>query len=383
MKIVDLDNKEIDINKELEKDLVKKPLVDFTNDIANFNKIETQPDPPRYENGGKKLDIENIKEPDKKIETHIEIKPNIEKEKIIETITPENHEEDIKIDNENSIYTESSEQGLESSEQGTTEPIIMKNNHTIDIKPEEIMVKDEKEDKGILEESSDDLDEEFGIEIEIKYDDNKWSPKNPNNPKVYSSHFLEQFKQYCTKKPNNFEVEMIPQEGRQTTPHTPPTNNSPRNSRGGQRGRGKRGGRNSYYKPELPPRSDNAWQRPTLGETDKVQKKRMEIIRLLNKISFENYKDEDYIKKIVRCCYSNLEYTELLVDSLYIKAITEPRFSVVYASLTNELMNVKPSYKLTKETTFRRLIVKRCQFEFDNKKRPPPIPEDLSPQKKT
>jgi len=298
MKIVDLDNKEIDINKELEKDLVKKPLVDFTNDIANFNKIETQPDPPRYENGGKKLDIENIKEPDKKIETHIEIKPNIEKEKIIETITPENHEEDIKIDNENSIYTESSEQGLESSEQGTTEPIIMKNNHTIDIKPEEIMVKDEKEDKGILEESSDDLDEEFGIEIEIKYDDNKWSPKNPNNPKVYSSHFLEQFKQYCTKKPNNFEVEMIPQEGRQTTPHTPPTNNSPRNSRGGQRGRGKRGGRNSYYKPELPPRSDNAWQRPTLGETDKVQKKRMEIIRLLNKISFENYKDEDYIKKL-------------------------------------------------------------------------------------
>jgi len=108
----------------------------------------------------------------------------------------------------------------------------------------------------------------------------------------------------------------------------------------------------------------------------------MEILRLLNKVSFENYEDQDYIQKIVKCCFSTLEYTELLVDCLYIKAITEPRFSVVYASLCVKLSQIKPGYEVTKDNNFKKILIKRCQYEFENKQRPPPIPENGSPQEK-
>jgi len=189
-----------------------------------------------------------------------------------------------------------------------------------------------------------------------------------------------QYKTLCSKKPEtDFDTSFI-DIGRSQRKYYSQSPNY--RSKRGMRDFSRRGNRNPPKRSRLPKPSENAWQRPDKYEADEFKKKRIEIYRLLNKVSFENFQDEEYIAKITRCCFSSLVYTELLIDSLYYKAIIESRFSVVYASLCSQLSSITPGYEVTKENSFKKLIIKRCQHEFENKKRPPPIPENLSPQEK-
>lgn len=57
-----------------------------------------------------------------------------------------------------------------------------------------------------------------------------------------------------------------------------------------------------------------------------------------------------------------------VINLVFEKSVEEPAFSVTYAQLCHELSNVKLAFdEEVKATVFRKLLISRCQTEFEKK----------------
>jgi len=116
-------------------------------------------------------------------------------------------------------------------------------------------------------------------------------------------------------------------------------------------------GRNSRGRVEPRVKAENAWVR---HKADRKENE-MQIMRLLNKISPENF--EKYKDKIFDSFFNDEEDMQLFIKCLFLKVITEPNFIKIYANLCEEL--IKKTGKL-KNSVFRRLIIQKCQNTFED-----------------
>jgi hypothetical protein len=379
--IKDTSGQTINVQSELEK-IVK---VGGENDLSGNNKeVTTLEKKDSNEIGNDKKLVESTKIDDSNIKTEL----NVSDDKVQVKETPEKLKDMI----ENSIKTENSKKNEIKAfdEESQNESNIQKSEDNIkedsNVNKEDKLLLDQIEKKSeessidLLDDDDQDLDEDFGYEVKMIFDEGSWCPSNKDLPKVFSNSFLLQYKEHFKIVPEGFvlpEITVVPKEDFRSKDFR---SNEFRSNQGKSFG-GNRS-KNTSYNKRRPDRkkSESVWTRPDIQQSDEIQKKKFEVIRLLNKLSKINF--DKYSEKLVRCCYSDSVHTEILVDCLYTKAVTEPNFSVLYADLCLKLSKIKVGYKSVPQTNFRTLVIKRCQHEFENKQRPPPISPDLKPEER-
>eukprot|EP01122_Echinamoeba_exundans_P011646 TRINITY_DN46_c0_g1_i1.p1 TRINITY_DN46_c0_g1~~TRINITY_DN46_c0_g1_i1.p1 ORF type:complete len:1464 (+),score=574.31 TRINITY_DN46_c0_g1_i1:234-4625(+) len=254
----------------------------------------------------------------------------------------------------------------------------------------------------------------------INYDLNPqagWRPDNPEGVRIYSRDFLLQMQEdplvASIQVPIDPEVSRVISEGLTTgrggasrggyrSGGSTPRGDSPRNydkggrggrgGRGGKSGGGKRGGGvppgspkdNRPFMP-VPERTENAWVRPKGNDKDIERKMR----GLLNKLTPEKF--ERLLGKLLdpkEIPIGAFEDIAALIDLIFENALLQTKFSSMYAELCSRLAEKLPQFPVvTKDETsgeekkevipFKRLLLNKCQYEFENRKKPPVIPTEL------
>ncbi|KAK9839712.1 hypothetical protein WJX81_007820 [Elliptochloris bilobata] len=107
----------------------------------------------------------------------------------------------------------------------------------------------------------------------------------------------------------------------------------------------------------------------TVSDDPEEEKKQKEIKGLLNKITPEKY--ETIRDKVIATGIDNAKTLRGLIDQVFDKALTEPTFCEIYATLCYDLNKELPSFQVEDEdgeavqTTFRRVLLNKCQEEFE------------------
>lgn len=154
--------------------------------------------------------------------------------------------------------------------------------------------------------------------------------------------------------------------------------------------------KNFVPKPKLPPRSENAWVPGKKGDDHEQAVKNVKSI--LNKLAEKNF--DKLTEKIKNIPVTSLELLYDITKEIYEKALDEQNFSELYAKLCKSLFehNTKRPWEFVKierkgngfywldngpfssqkiafmdaikNTNFKRVLLRNCQIEFENKESP-------------
>nr|CAD7592212.1 unnamed protein product [Timema genevievae] len=245
--------------------------------------------------------------------------------------------------------------------------------------------------------------------VKLPYKDDQWSPVNPDGKKKYERDFLMELQNdpQSKKKPDNLpdlEVVLNNSSNRQpramdTRPlmnqnrtHESLTPNFALRGSGGTRYQGPIPKRNSQQgKPKsnkpnvihvsLSLREDiklheteNAWKpgRMKGNAVSEVEAKTEELYKkvrsVLNKLTPQKF--HTLVNQVQSLPIDNSERLLGVINLVFEKAVDEPSFSVAYAQMCKVLSNMQvPNERKTKEDSefveFRKLLVNRCQHEFE------------------
>ncbi|CAH2327723.1 eukaryotic translation initiation factor 4 gamma 1 isoform X1 [Pelobates cultripes] len=116
--------------------------------------------------------------------------------------------------------------------------------------------------------------------------------------------------------------------------------------------------------------SEKAWK-PLMKRTneDPTMAKARELVRkvrsILNKITPQTF--QHLIKQVKELSIDTEYQLKSVVEVIFEKAVAEPHFAVVYASMCNWLMMLEVPTEVNPEEsiTFRRLLIRLCQKEFE------------------
>ncbi|XP_039260449.2 eukaryotic translation initiation factor 4 gamma 3-like [Styela clava] len=252
--------------------------------------------------------------------------------------------------------------------------------------------------------------------LNIKYDDDQWSPNNPRGKRHYDSNFLLQFQYKPTslEKPKDLpDIDIVLEQ-----PHKrlagPMTQMEYRGGGGSdftpnymqQRSGNRSGGRQrsqdhrrpsrtmgpkiiqkvvSIDRPEVQlKRTDNAWKPTKLDSSTKQspeEKEFMEIQRevraVLNKLTPSTF--PKLIKQVLEMKIDTERKLRGAIDLVFEKAIDEPNFCEVYANMCRQMtaLRVAPELPQSQEqqpaqppppVEFRKLLLTKCQKEFEKNK---------------
>ena len=252
-----------------------------------------------------------------------------------------------------------------------------------------------------------DEEEESDQKVKLKYEyaNDQWSPINPEGKKAYGREFLICLMRdpLSLQKPNNLpNMEIVkdkpnlnqkPQarydfftpnfvKGSTSGPRGP----QGRRSQGGDK-KG-RGGDRVDGKPRmvinLPSisaevklnKAENAWTPSAKAKSDpkakdgdkdpketELQELRRKAIAILNKLTPQKF--DTLVLRFQELPIDSAEKLSLCMELVFEKAVDEPSFSVAYASMCGELQKKKVSDADGKEINFRKLLIMRCQQEFE------------------
>jgi len=282
--------------------------------------------------------------------------------------------------------------------------------------------KSEKEDTSELEEGEivDDDEEEENVnpddpkslKLKYTYQEDQWSPLNPEGKKQYDREFLIclQRDPLSLQKPCNLpNMEIVKDKpnlaksgGGGVAPSrfdfTPgfviKTNSrqgvNKRGSQGGDksgRGRDSRDGRdNRDQKPRmiisLPSisaevklnKADNAWKPNVsgkkavdVGEVSEMDDLKKKVLAILNKLTPQKF--QTLVDKFQELPIDTQDKLSVCMELVFEKAVDEPAFSVAYAQMCKVMQMKKVPIDGAKEDTefvnFRKLLISRCQKEFE------------------
>ncbi|XP_046850821.1 eukaryotic translation initiation factor 4 gamma 3-like isoform X2 [Xenia sp. Carnegie-2017] len=262
------------------------------------------------------------------------------------------------------------------------EPVIEKPVEVVPVESEKPSDEDLTwEDKG----------ETIGEEIKVEIETEPVPPEQQTKRK-YERDFLVQFQymQVCMEKPANLpnidvilDVPQPPQSrtgssggGSQRSDFLP-SYARPKNQPGG----GKRDSRSKPPRkiiPMAPPpvvvlnKSENRWLRPEEKEKELSEEEKTtaelyrNVVAILNKLTPQKFKT--LVEKIMALNIDSCERLEGVIDRIFEKAIGEPVFSVAYANMCRCLFTLKINDADGNVVSFRKLLLNRCQKEFEKEK---------------
>ncbi|XP_013390980.1 eukaryotic translation initiation factor 4 gamma 1 isoform X3 [Lingula anatina] len=244
-------------------------------------------------------------------------------------------------------------------------------------------------------------------ELKYEYKEDQWSPLNPEGKKEYDREFLlqMQFSSDSLTKPEGLpklpdvileRPHSRPMKGNlysgahsggvDFTPGFVKSAVSPRGPGGPMGGGGGSGGRRSQQKPQkeikiirsvqisqeaqLKP-TENAWK-PAKKDNNKEkdeEAKTEDLLRrvrgILNKLTPQKF--AVLMEQILQLPIDSEPKLKGLIDLIYEKAVDEPNFSVAYANMCKHLARLKvPDEAGTgREVNFRKLLLNKCQREFE------------------
>ncbi|XP_049769636.1 eukaryotic translation initiation factor 4 gamma 1-like isoform X3 [Schistocerca cancellata] len=228
------------------------------------------------------------------------------------------------------------------------------------------------------------------------YREDQWSPFNPDGKKKYERDFLIKLKDTteAKKKPEirpdvlNFVLKdkvnrqpRLPDLSR--GPHdnfTPAFTKSqsyrgqPVTKRGSQQGKAKSGAKPPIIqysiKTEVKLReTENAWKparmRGSQAEQDKTADLYKKVRGVLNKLTPQKF--HTLVQQVQALPIDNSERLHGVIDLVFEKAVDEPSYSVAYAQMCKVLSNmqVADGSKEGQPENFRKLLLSRCQHEFE------------------
>ena len=283
-------------------------------------------------------------------------------------------------------------------------------------KREEVIDDKEEREEGELSEDDDEENEnpDDGKNPKLKYDykDDQWSPLNPDGKKQYDREFLIclQRDPLSLTKPNNlpameivkdkpnqmgkpqggpridftpgFVIRTASRGGGRDGPRTGSRGGDGRDRRG-EGGRGGPGGREGQgNKPRmvisLPSisqevklnKAENAWKPgvkdpKVVEEIDEVTKLKKGVLAILNKLCPQKF--DVLVEKFTALPITDQSHLQECMELIFEKAVDEPGFSVAYARMCQvlQMKKVLAENSETETVNFRKLLISRCQKEFD------------------
>jgi len=216
------------------------------------------------------------------------------------------------------------------------------------------------------------------------------------NKKTYTADFMQSLSKYYTDIPTHVNPELrsldifsafgsADNKNKQSIGQTVSTTKS-RDSKPGHKRDTSTGGRSDLKKSgkssltasreniALPPvaplvASDNRWIRPDAIDaevlsTDQLKRKALGI---LNRMTLEMF--VPLSEQLYDLGFSTVQNVDALIEILFEKAMVEPHFSTMYATLCSMLAEkIKPFVEDEKTKDFKRSLILNCQTEFQNRK---------------
>jgi len=274
---------------------------------------------------------------------------------------------------------------------------------------------------GEVKERKSSMDEVTNMKAIVYSNSTMWTPSNTNGLRVYDRLFMEQFKdlpmlkdkpdemasmddlmedgepkekeykergelrregsaQWKSQAPPGFAPRDKSDRGKMSRSESGRINKdgmqSPSSRRGGRGGRGGMQGSmnkkqsSSNLNGNMPPiapleKSENRWQ--TSREKDVTDDEAIlrKTISILNKITEETF--EALSVKLLRQEIKSVELLNAIIKTFFDKAVWEPKFCSLYAELCRRLSENVPDFPTDggKPVTFKRLLLNRCQEEFE------------------
>jgi len=203
------------------------------------------------------------------------------------------------------------------------------------------------------------------IQKDIVYDQS-YNPSNCTGKKMYSKNFLLQFKSHYTEKPVN--MAELPDvtlntssretpEFKSRTPKLEKRRITPadRNARTGETPRKNRKQVKVTRKPVLKQQNNN--NDTEIQVTYKIQ-------ALLNKLAPNTY--EKLLKQFKEIDISKDDHLQIMINLIFRKAVSEPRYCEIYAKLCSDFVNTAKASNLAK--IFRQHLLSCCQKGLKKRK---------------
>jgi len=294
-------------------------------------------------------------------------------------------------------------------------PMELRRDNSVNKREEAMESKDEREEGELSEDEDEDnenLDEGKNPKLKYDYKDDQWSPLNPDGKKQYDREFLIclQRDPLSLTKPNNlpameivkdkpnqmgkpqggpridftpgFVIRTASRGGQRDGPRTGSRGGDGRD-RGQGRDRGGPGGREGQgNKPRmvisLPSisqevklnKAENAWKPgvkdpKVVEEIDEVTKLKKGVLAILNKLCPQKF--DILVEKFTALPITNQNHLQECMELIFEKAVDEPGFSVAYARMCQvlQMKKVLAENSETETVNFRKLLISRCQKEFD------------------
>ncbi|KAK5645721.1 hypothetical protein RI129_004185 [Pyrocoelia pectoralis] len=238
------------------------------------------------------------------------------------------------------------------------------------------------------------------IKPSLPYNEDQWSPLNPDGKKVYGKEFLMALRTdpKSNQKPDNLPEDILANDERgrvgeisrfqsvgRVADFVPSfSNNSHPNRSSSQRGnipkrksqQGQVGGNNKGSKSSSNRVTISLKEDVKLRETENAWKPARFVLKLykkvrgvLNKLTPQKY--HTLLEQIKNFSIDTTERLQGVIDLVFEKAVDEPNFSVAYATLCSNLalLQVPATGSSKKDGTefvnFRKLLITRCQLEFE------------------
>lgn len=255
------------------------------------------------------------------------------------------------------------------------------------------------EDGEILDEENDTADSK-SVQLKYDYPQGQWSPLNPEGKKQYGREFLITLQRdpLSMQKPNNLpKMEIVKDQPNPRQPQNRIDFNPPyvkgsssrqggvskRNSQGGEKQRGRDrvdGGNKRGMVISLPSisqevklnKAENAWM-PSVKDKKKDadhketedEELRRKALAILNKLTPQKF--ETLVQRFQELPIDSHQKLALCMELVFEKAVDEPSFSVAYAMMCQELQKKKvpDENKPEENVNFRKLLISRCQKEFE------------------
>eukprot|EP00005_Dracoamoeba_jomungandri_P008309 CAMPEP_0174277654 /NCGR_PEP_ID=MMETSP0439-20130205/61048_1 /TAXON_ID=0 /ORGANISM="Stereomyxa ramosa, Strain Chinc5" /LENGTH=1266 /DNA_ID=CAMNT_0015369991 /DNA_START=312 /DNA_END=4112 /DNA_ORIENTATION=+ len=231
------------------------------------------------------------------------------------------------------------------------------------------------------------------------YQEGSWSPQNPSGKKMYERDFLLKFQPYCREPmPGLPPIEVIlGYSDKGSSNFAKKSSGSHHHSGSGQWQRGSGGfqsrnnghhdfkynkgsgrGRGRIDPPVMPVDQEGVWkpQRQKRERQDSTEVVMKEIIWILNKLTDEKF--QSLSTKLIGLFEQHIRTVPLLkrvIARIFHKSLLEPGFSPMYAELCALLAKNCPQLEdgktdkngKPKPMTFKRVLLNRCQEEFEQK----------------
>jgi translation initiation factor 4G len=127
----------------------------------------------------------------------------------------------------------------------------------------------------------------------------------------------------------------------------------------------------------------NVWQRPKRADGGNNSTIFSEIKGILNKLTLEKFQPLSDQLIALLGQVTDVSMLDQVINQIFDKALTEPQFSKMYAELCLKVQPACPEFEDNgKKQNFRRLLLNRCQKEFEKKTQLDDDADTLSPEQK-